>query len=121
MKHYKVFVTPEGKCEAVKQGWSWPAFFLSFLWAFVKRMWLLGIGVVAAALVLGFALSAPEYESDMVTWINIASLIANIIFGFYGNVWRQSNLSARGYMYKTTVAAASPGQAVAMYNSVNDS
>ncbi len=41
-KRYKVFEHPENRVEAVKQGWSWPAFFFIWIWALVKKMWVLG-------------------------------------------------------------------------------
>ena len=41
MKQYKIFKHPLGKIEAVKQGWSWPAFFFNWIWALVKKMWYL--------------------------------------------------------------------------------
>ena len=48
MKQYKIFENSEGEIEAVKQGWSWPAFFFTSIWALVKRMYLLGIGAFVA-------------------------------------------------------------------------
>ena len=37
MKTYKIFKNPTGQYEAVKQGWSWPAFFFGGIWACVKK------------------------------------------------------------------------------------
>ena len=39
MKTYKIFKNPTGQYEAVKQGWSWPAFFFGGIWACVKKIW----------------------------------------------------------------------------------
>jgi len=39
MKQYKIFVNPQGTCEAVKQGWSWPAFLFTWVWGIFKKMW----------------------------------------------------------------------------------
>ena len=47
MKQYKIFENEVGRREAVKQGWSWPAFLFTFIWPFVKRLY------VAGAIVLG--------------------------------------------------------------------
>ena len=33
MKNYSIYVNPIGDCVAVKNGWSWPAFFLRGFWA----------------------------------------------------------------------------------------
>lgn len=56
MKQYKIYANPQGTYEAVKQGWSWPAFFFSFIWAMVKKMWGLGVGVLVAFFALGFVI-----------------------------------------------------------------
>lgn len=37
MKTYKIFKNPTGQYEAVKQGWSWPAFLFGGIWACVKK------------------------------------------------------------------------------------
>ena len=42
MKVYKIFKDSIGQYEAVKQGWSWPAFFFEGIWACVKKIWGLG-------------------------------------------------------------------------------
>ena len=58
MKQYKVYKHPSGSTEAVKQGWSWPGFFFGFIWAMVKKMWGLGVGVPIGFFVLGFIIGA---------------------------------------------------------------
>ena len=52
MKTYKIFKNPTGQYEAVKQGWSWPAFFFAGIWACVKKMWGLGIGIIIVFIIL---------------------------------------------------------------------
>jgi len=44
MNQYNIYTNPQREMEAVKQGWSWPAFFYGCIWAFIKGMWGLGIG-----------------------------------------------------------------------------
>ena len=64
MKQYKVFKHPAGSIEAVKQGWSWPAFFFSFIWAMVKKMWGLGIGVLSVLMGIGGGtLGVPAFQA----------------------------------------------------------
>ena len=60
MKQYKIFKHPSGNSEAVKQGWSWPAFFFSFIWAMVKKQWALGVSVFIGILVFGFIVGAAR-------------------------------------------------------------
>jgi hypothetical protein len=110
MKQYKIFKHPSGVIEAVKQGWSWPAFLFSFVWAVVKKMWAIGIGLFILSLIF---ISMVGKESDLL--INGISVVVSVIFGIYGNSWREKNLESRGYEMKVTVTAANPGDAVAMF------
>ena len=91
MKQYKVYKHPSGTTEAVKQGWSWPGFFFSFIWAMVKKMWGLGVGVLIGFFVLGMIIGAAGGGSGGDALINIVAIIANIIFGVNGNSWREKN------------------------------
>ena len=115
MKQYKIFKHPSGNSEAVKQGWSWPAFFFSFMWAMVKKQWVLGVAVFIGMLVFGFILGAAGGGDGGEALINIVAIIINIVFGINGNSWREKNLISRGYEQVDTVTAANPEGAVALY------
>jgi hypothetical protein len=110
MKQYKVFKHPSGTIQAVKQGWSWPAFLFSFVWAVVKKMWAIGIGLFILSLIF---ISLVGRGSDLL--INGMSIVVSVIFGIYGNSWREKNLESRGYKMKDTITAANPGEAEAMF------
>lgn len=115
MKQFKVFKHPAGEVQAVKQGWCWPAFFFSFIWAMVAKMWALGVGLLVAILVLGFALGLSGAGDGADALINVVSIITNIIFGINGNAWREKNLLSRGFELKDTVTAANKDGAVALF------
>lgn len=117
MKEYKIFQHPQGSIEAVKQGWSWPAFFFGFIWALVKKMTGLGIGVLVAFVALGVisAAAGGEAEQAIDGLSSLGGLILSVAFGVNGNAWREKNLAARGFAYKTTVQAATPEGATALY------
>lgn len=125
MKIYKVFQHPDGRIEAIKQGWSWPAFFFGIIWAIVKKLWgLAGILFLVAVIlsIISFALEPanPSYYSPMQTQsvgleivFNIISLIIAIILGQIGNKLRENNLTKRGYQLLNTIEAENPDQAIA--------
>ena len=115
MKQYKIFKHPSGNSEAVKQGWSWPAFFFSFIWAMVKKQWALGVSVFIGILVFGFIVGAASGGDGGDALINVVSIIIHIVFGMNGNSWREKNLISRGYEQADTVTAANPEGAVALY------
>lgn len=119
MKQYKVFKHPSGTVEAVKQGWSWPAFFFNWIWAMVKKQWLLGSSVfICYALFIFLLMSSVSSEEELiaVSVLNqIVSLIIIVTFGIKGNSLREKNLVSRGYEYADTVTAANPEGALALY------
>ena len=78
MKQYAVFQHPTSGYEAVKNGWSWPAFFFTWIWAFVKRLWLVGLIVFLFGIL---ASSIPE------AWL-VGELIISIVMGVKGNELR---------------------------------
>ena len=102
---YKIFKHPTGSIEAVKQGWSWPAFFFTYIWAMVKKMWALGVLVFVGWFVLGIILNAVATSSERSVIIFMSGIIINIVFGVNGNSWREKNLLARGYKIKGTEKA----------------
>jgi hypothetical protein len=110
VKQYKIFKHPSGATEAVKQGWSWPAFLFSFIWAMVKKMWAIGIGLFILSLIF---ISMVGTGADLI--INIISIIVSVVFGMYGNSWREKNLDSRGYEVQGTVTAANPEEAIALF------
>lgn len=114
MKQYKIYVNPQGNYEALKQGWSWPAFFFSWFWAMVKKMWGIGIGVLIGALVFGLIVGLSGAGEGGWGLVNIVAIIVYIIFGKKGNKWRENNLLTRGYEWRETVTAANPEGAIAL-------
>ena len=115
MKQYKVFKHPSGSTEVVKQGWSWPAFSFCFIWAMVKKMWGLGVGVLLGFLMLAFIIVVADVGRGVGALMDVVSIIVYIIFGKNGNSWREKNLISRGFEQVDTVTAANPEGAVALY------
>ena len=114
MKQYKIFESPAEGIQAVKQGWSWPGFFFGWIWALVKRMWGLGLGVLGAFFLLALFVAGSESPSTSILY-NLAGLALAVLFGLSGNDWREKNLKSRGFDYRDTLSAANPQGAVALY------
>lgn len=113
MKQYKVFKHPSGDIEAVKIGWSWPAFFFDAIWALVKKQWALGVTAFICFFALGFVLGGSGAGPSIDAIVNIPGFIFKIICGANGNSWREKNLISRGYVQVDLVTAANPESAVA--------
>ncbi|MDE1181133.1 DUF2628 domain-containing protein [Paraburkholderia sp.] len=80
---------------AVATGFSWAACLLGFVWALMKRMWLLAALLLVADLLIGFIGLAGESA-------DIASLVLSILFaafcGMNGNRWHRQALERQGYV-----------------------
>lgn len=112
MKQYRIYASPIGMTEVVKQGWSWPAFFFTVIWAMVKKMWALGVGLFGLFFVIGF-IGGDAGGADVV--VNLLSLVASVVFGIQGNAWREKNLIGRGFELVGTLNASNPEGALAMH------
>ena len=114
MKLYSVFLRrhglePDKDLVLVKEGFSWPAFFLTFLWALWHRLWL------GAAVIFGIqsviSLMIVLYKPDQLTQ-SILSLGAAVLFGFIANDFRQSKLEDQGFECADVVSGGNGEQAL---------
>ena len=117
MKQYRVFEHPSGSKEAVKQGWSWPALLFGVIWALIKKLWAIFGGMIGV-LVLFFILP-PGSGIDFIC--NLVGLAISIVFGLYGNSWREKNLVSRGFKPVAMVNAKNAEAAIASYLNGMDS
>ena len=128
MKVYKIFKDSIGQYEAVKQGWSWPAFFFEGIWACVKKMW--GLGIVLIILNLFTLFPIPISVTDtgemeisgnagFLIILKFVALIIKFLLGAYGNKLREKNLISRGYQYQKKdtefIIAQNPQMAIIQY------
>jgi len=112
MKTFKIYESPMGMKEAVKVGWSWPAFFFTVIWLLVKKLYL----IAAIIWTVGFIIILFEIEAGSGETISsLFSLIINIVGGVQGNKWREDNLLKRGYRSNTTLQAMTPEGALALF------
>lgn len=107
MKTYKIF-EKGGQKVAIKQGWSWPAFFFQWIWAFIKKLMLPGF----VCLGIGFACAVIGMVTGVKNLINPCTLIMGVVFGLKGNKWREGQLVKSGYSDMGTVQAKNPAEAV---------
>ncbi len=112
MKQYNIYENHEGLKEAVKQGWSWPGFFFSWIWCFTKKINGYGAGILVAAIFLNIITASSE---EMSIFVLIIGLGISSWMGYSGNKLRGENLVRRGFMNNSTVTAATPEGAIAIY------
>jgi len=121
MKTFNVYEHPTRGYEAVKVGFSWPAFFFGMLWMLVKSLWgICGLWFafyIGAGLVERVADDARESGAQVVVYLLlIAAYFALwLVPGFKGNKWRERGLLRRGFERSATVEAETPDAAIAAH------
>jgi len=112
MKIFDVYKHVTQGYRAVKQGFAWPAFFFTFIWAFVNKMW--GDGFALLLVIITLNLVQTIFVSLSVTLVMLlAQLAFCIVVGVKGNSWRRGNLVHRGFEKMNTIEAETPDAAIA--------
>ena len=114
MKTYYVLTHAEKESKAIKDGFSWPAFFFPIPWALMKGLFgvafmLFLTWVVLFSISYGIMVIAPEASS----WLSLIFLLAKIVAGNLANDWLKEKLCESGYVLERKVEAKRPSQAIA--------
>lgn len=129
MKMYKVYGNLNGNIEAVKMGWSWSAFFFTWVWAVGKRIGMLTT-LTTATLVLSLVLSLiavaimPEFAAKLsleflLIYAGYLALGFSALMGLNGNQWYENKLLTRGYRFQAMIMADNSKEAIAFYSEKN--
>lgn len=125
MKIYKIYENTQGHYKAVKQGWSWPAFGFSCVWAIAKKIWRMSTVSLSLFILFGFSAfmllaippeTATRLSFDLVLIYTGYFLIGiRLLMGLSGNVWYEKSLAIKGYHYQEMVVANNANNAIALY------
>ena len=110
MRIFAVYYHPVRGYEAVKNGFSWPGFLFTWIWAFVK-----GLPEFAAPLLFVFILSGALVGSGRRFLLALGvggMLCVALVAGFRGNRWREKSLTRRGYRLMEILREKSPDAAI---------
>lgn len=119
MRKFNVYTHPIQGYEAVKIGFSWPAFFFGLFWMLVKKLWVFAglwfsIYVICSLVETIADKTMEEGEQALVNLVLLVVYFALwLIPSFKGNEWRDKNLSKRGYTFLSTIQAETPDAAIA--------
>jgi len=115
MKSYKIYYHDVFKVKSVKDGWSWPAFFFLWIWAFVKGLNKMGFALFGAFIGLGIISGISGMVSDdegLAVLVWIIQLGIQVWIGTDGNQKRCEMLIRKGYVYQRNIQASNPEIAV---------
>jgi len=96
----------------VKEGFCWPGFFFSVIWALWHRLWFWAIGFAVASIVLGLvlrSLGGNEFVQST------ASLALALIIGWTANDLRRRKLAKQGFEERAVMVANNKETAIARY------
>ena len=96
--------------ELVKDAFSWGAFFFTFLWFFVHRLWLAGFAVLLVVLAFGGLMAVLDVHPLAGS---IAQLLLQSLIGLEANSLRRWTLARRGRPAVDAVTAADQDEAEA--------
>jgi hypothetical protein len=106
VSHYRFYKHPSGQLEAVKEGWSWPAVVFVGFWALYKKIWVIGSAILLFSVLLHVSLPFSNLPF-------LFDLGSAVVFGLFGNGWREANLVDRGFELINDVKAKTPDGAIA--------
>lgn len=120
MRTYKVFRSPNsGLYQAVKSGFSWPAFFFTFFWmrlANVPRdgfpaVWSAWLGLIALLL---FGAAGAFLDMPAVTHLLLpfAGVVYSVFVGMHANEWLAYDKKQSGWECVETIDADSEYNAI---------
>lgn len=96
----------------IKEGFNWPAFVLSPIWALWHRLWFWAIGFIAANIFLGWALAQAGGDPFVQ---NTASFALALIIGWTANDLRRRTLIKQGFVERAVLVANNKETAIARY------
>lgn len=117
MKVFTVYKHESKGYEAVKVGFSWPAFFFSGWWMLVKGfifvlIFYIAVYVLMAIYYNDLDMNAPYNANDF--FVFVISLILWFYPGFYGNSWLHKKYKDKSYIEIKSIPASSKEAAIAI-------
>ena len=88
----------------VKEGFSWLALFVPYLWLIVQRMWIVLAAFVALTLALSGLMLALGASDEAAAW---ASFLLGLLLAIQANDLRRWTLERRGYRMAAAVSGRS--------------
>ncbi len=114
MKTFEVYSHSAHGYEAVKNGFSWPAFFFTWIWAFSKGLVIHGFATIVVFATL-FGLE-KYYEGQRQPGAQVYVMLLQFrlacLLGIAGNTWRVTRLKKRGFQHLRTLDAETPQAAI---------
>ena len=96
----------------VKEGFCWPAFLFTMLWAIWQRLWLVAAGLLSISLITIFILDRLGADQSVILIIYFG---ITMVFGYHANDFRRTKLKQIGYLERGVVCGVTEDAAVWRY------
>ena len=105
LKLYTVHIKPGSDVTLAKplflrEGFNWMGFLFTFLWAFSQRLWLFGLVVITASLLMMLAAHYGLLTEFSLSVVLFALYASHDYVGFHGNDVLRKSLMRRGYIFQ---------------------
>ena len=102
LKLYTVHIKPGSDVTLAKplflrEGFNWMGFLFTFLWAFSHRLWLFGLVVITASLLM---MLAAHYGLLTEFSLSVVLFALQLMVGFSANDVLRKSLTRRGYIFQ---------------------
>ncbi len=114
---FEVYQHQERGLHAVKVGFRWPAFFLTWLWSLRNTLWLPGACLLGIHVVLFVLARGPMVE--MPVSIGIFAFAMHVFAGRFASRWQVRQLQGNGYFYRGELPARNSADAIAKVKQTN--
>lgn len=112
MRSYKIYQNTQGHIFAVKQGWSWPGFFFTWIWCFIKGLNKIGIWLIIIYIIAWIFNSSEVDISNLFPFIGLG---VHIWLGADGNRLREQRLKEKGFNFVEENHGVTPEDSIARY------
>jgi hypothetical protein len=101
----------------VKEGFSWPGFFFTTVWALFCKLWWVAAGLVAVEILIGTLATTAWLPTGFEV---VLTFVLALLVGWFGNDLKRWTLLRRGYRPVGIVAAANEDAAALRFFSRED-
>ena len=124
---YSIYKGPNNELAIIPSKFNWMAFFFTWMWAFAKRLWGLGILILLITFMTMSLTGNLElyFEKGVVSQVDMyaAYMACSIIFlclsilcGSIGNIMVEKKLKSKGYKFEKTIFATDRKTALMLYS-----
>jgi len=109
MRQYSILKNEEGTVKAIKQGFTWPGWFFTWIWCLVKKLYIHAVAFLVLNILVGL------FTSGYGIGYFAGHIVIMELVGFKGNKFLEEKLIKNGFEYIDTVSAKNSKSAISIF------